>query len=70
MSVTAELSSDVAVALPEMGGAADARDLKDVLMVFSSTIRSLSREESRRRRDRFPPRHPPDFFQCASRGAN
>jgi hypothetical protein len=60
MSVRDELSSDVATALLEMKGTLNARDLKDVLIMFRSTLRTLSAEENRRRRARLLPERPPE----------
>ena len=70
MSVGDELSGEVAVALLELDGAVNARDLQDVLTLFRATLRELSSAERERRRARLAlePTHArtPDV----ARGAN
>ena len=70
MSVSDELSSEVAVALLEIEGAVNARDLKDVLALFRSTLNVLSSEERKRRRTRLTMVRPPGLTQSANQGAN
>lgn len=67
MSVRDELSSEVAVALLEMDGAVNARDLKDVLALFRMTLRTLSSNERERRRTRLTQERTPDLTQGANR---
>lgn len=52
MSIVNELSSEVAVALLSGRDSDDAKDLLDVLLVFHSTLRSLSTEARAERRSR------------------
>lgn len=70
MSVKDELSSEVAVALLEMDGAVNARDLKDVLALFRTTLRALSSEAKGRRRARLIVERTPDLTPSANRVAN
>lgn len=70
MSVRDELSSEVAVALLEMDGAVNARDLKDVLALFRATLRVLSSEEKGRRRARLVGERTPGLTPSANRVAN
>ena len=70
MSVSDELSSEVAVALLEMDGAVNASDLKDVLALLRSTLGELSSEERKRRRTRLTTVRIPGLTQSANQGAN
>lgn len=70
MSVRDELSSEVAVALLEMDGAVNARDLKDVLALFRATLRTLSSEDRGQRRARLIVERTPDLTPSANRVAN
>jgi hypothetical protein len=71
MSVRDELSSEVAVALLEMDGAVNARDLKGVLALFRTTLHELSSKERERRRARFAfELTPPTPTQSPARDAN
>lgn len=69
MSVSDELSGEVAVALLEVEGAVMARDLKDVLSLLRSTLRGLSSEERQRRRERLTPGRPRGLTLSAKQGA-
>lgn len=70
MSVSDELSSEVAVALLEMEGNVNARDLKDVLTLFRSTLGALSSEERKRRRMRLTHGRTNGPAQSAEQGAS
>ena len=70
MSVRDELSSEVAVALLEMDGAVNLRDMEEVLALLRSTLRTLSSEERGRRRERLTLGRTPGITLCATRGAN
>lgn len=70
MSVSDELSGEVAVALLEVEGEVKARDLKDVLSLLRSTLRELSSEERGRRRERLTCGRPRLLTQSAKQGAN
>lgn len=70
MSVRDELSSEVAAALLETDGAVNARDLKDVLALFRTTLRALSSEEKGRRRARLIVERTHGLNPSANRVAN
>lgn len=70
MSVGNELSSEVAVTLLEMDGAVKARDLKDVLFLFRSTLSALSSDERKRRRTKLTTPRTPGLTHSANQGAN
>ena len=71
MSVRDELSSEVAIALLEETGAKNTGDLKDVLVLFRSTISALTAEEvPRRRRAKLLGERQFDVFRSISRPAN
>ena len=70
MSVRDELSSEVAVALLEMDGAVHARDLKDVLALFRTSLRTLYSEERARRRARLTLERTPTITPSANRVAS
>lgn len=70
MSVSDELSSEVAVALLEMEGTVKARDLEDVLALLRSTLSALSSDERARRRTRLTLGRTPGLTQNAKQAAN
>ena len=70
MSVSDEVSSEVAVALLEMDGAVNPRDLEEVLALLRSTLRPRSSEERGRRRARLTLGRTPGVTPGASPSAN
>ena len=70
MSVRNELCSDVAAALIGMSGKINARDLREVLALFRSTLSTLSADERRRRQARFFPGRVPATVAGTTRSMN
>lgn len=75
MSVRDELSCEVAIALLEETGAKNTGakntgDLKDVLVLFRSTLSALTAEEVHRRRAKLLGERQSDVFRNISRPAN
>lgn len=70
MSVSNELSSEVAVILLEMEGAVNPHDVEEVLAMLRSTLRTLSAEERGRRRARLTLRHTSGVTLSATQSAN
>lgn len=70
MSVSHEVSSEVAVALLEMDSAVNPRDLEEVPALLRPTLRTLSSEERGRRRARLTLGRTPFITLSASPGAN
>ena len=66
MSVVNELTSEVTACVLDSEAASDSQDLKQVLLAFHSTLRSLEDDARQRRRAKFFPESDSPFNNSAA----